>query len=195
MRFDGWILGTGTSSGTRLVVGHWPSSPFGAVSDVMVQRPDGHRLLLAPRADLAEFVAGTYSFDEVVVAPVSVSRSDGREWTVAAGPLVLRATVGGRPPLGRLLRAVPARLAAAPAWVSVVDLPARLAGMRTRGTAGNGRTEWYGVRDLHTVVAATASWDGSSLGTLAPVRPAVTFGFASVPRDPSLARVTTTIRT
>jgi hypothetical protein len=193
-RFDGWILGVGTASGTRVVVGHWPSSPFGAVSDVMVQRPDGHRLFLAPRSDLAEFVGSTYSFDEVRIAPVAVSHQDGRVWTVTAGPLALSARAGRRPPLGLLLRAVPDRLATAPAWVTLVDVAARAAGMRTRGTAGNGRTEWYGVRDLHAVTAATATWDGEPLGDLAPVRPAVTFGFASVPARPSLARVTTTIR-
>ena len=57
-------------------------------------------------------------------------------------------TVGGRPPLGRLLRAAPARVASSPAWASVVDPVARvvLPGVRTRGSAGGGRREWYGAR-------------------------------------------------
>ena len=88
---------------------------------------------------------------------------------------------------------MPARLATAPAWVRLLDLPARLAGLRTRGTAGNSRTEWYDVRDLHTVNDLTATWSASPLGTLAQIRPPVTFGFASVPPTPTLARVTTTI--
>ena len=53
LRFDGWILGTGTASGTRVVVGHWPTSPLGPLSDVMVQRPDGTRVLLAPSQEAA----------------------------------------------------------------------------------------------------------------------------------------------
>ncbi|OMQ14701.1 hypothetical protein A7K94_0214710, partial [Modestobacter sp. VKM Ac-2676] len=76
LRFDGWILGTGTTSGTRLVVGHWPRSPLGPVSDVMVERPDGHRILLAQTAELAAFVAATYTFDEVRVVDVTVRRPD-----------------------------------------------------------------------------------------------------------------------
>jgi hypothetical protein len=193
VRFDGWILGAGTSSGTRMVVGHWPRSPFGPLSDVMVQHPDGHRLLLASQPDVADFIAATYSFDEVALVPIAVSRPDPVTWTVTAGPLNLHAGTGGRPPLGWLLHAVPTRLAAAPAWVDLVDPLARLAGMRTRGTAGNGRTEWYGVRDLHTVIDLTATWSGIPLGTLAPIRPPITFGFGSVPPTPTLIRVTTTI--
>ena len=189
--FDGWILGVGTASGTRVVVGHWPRSPFGPVSDVMVQRPDGHRLLLAPTAELAGFVAATYTFDEVVLTGVAVA--PGAVWTVRAGPLALRARTGRRRALGRLLHAVPPRLATAPAWVGLLDGPARLAGLRTRGSAGGGRTEWYGARDLHTVTGVEADWAGTPLGPLAAVRPAVTFGFGSVPPWPSLARVTTTI--
>src|SRR3712207_794779 len=106
LRFDGWIAGVGTASGTRLVVGHWPESPFGPVSDVMVEHADGHRLLLAESAELGRFVADTYSFDDVQVVPMSVRRSDAA-WVVAAGPLTLRFAVGGRGPLGLLLRAVP----------------------------------------------------------------------------------------
>ena len=164
MRFDGWILGVGTSSGTRVVVGHWPRSPFGPLSDVMVEHPDGHRLLLVPQPEVADFIAVTYTFDEVALVPVAVGRPEPETWTVTAGALALQARTGGRPPLGWLLHALPAWLATAPAWADLVDLPARLAGMRTRGTAGNGRTEWYGVRDLHTVIDLTATWSGTPLG-------------------------------
>lgn len=194
LRFDGWILGLGTASGTRVVVGHWPRSPLGAVSDVMVQRPDGHRVLLAPSAEVAEFVGSTYTFDEVQLVPVDVHRTDAG-WTVTAGPLDLRVRTGARPLLGRLLHAVPAPLARTPAWVGLLDLPARLTtGLRTKGSAGNGRTEWYGVQDLHGLEAVEASWDGAPLGELTPVRPPVTFGFGSVPPRPSVVRVTTTVQ-
>jgi hypothetical protein len=193
--FDGWILGVGTASGTRVVVGHWPRSPLGTLSDVMVQRPDGHRVLLAPSPAAAEFIAATYAFDEVRVLDVAVDRPDPRTWTVTAGPLRLAVRTGGRPPLGWLLRAVPAPLARAPGWVGLLDRPARLlTGLRTTGSAGNGRTEWYGVQDLHAVTAADGSWDGAPLGPVAPVRPPVTFGFGSVPPRPSVVRVTTTVQ-
>jgi hypothetical protein len=192
--FDGWILGTGTTSGTRVVLGHWPRSPFGPFSDVMVQRPDGHRVLLAPGREVAEFVGATYTFDDVVLGPVEVTRPDRQTWAVDAGPLRLRARTGTRPVLGRLLYAVPARQARTPVWTGLLDRPARLTtGLRTTGSAGNGRTEWYGVQDLHRVDEVEASWDGGPLGAVAPVRPPVTFGFGSVPPWPSVVRVTTTV--
>jgi hypothetical protein len=195
LRFDGWILGTGTTSGTRLVLGHWPSSPLGAFSDVMVQRPDGHRVLLAPSAEVAGFVGSTYAFDEVQLVDVTVTRPDGVTWAVHAGPLALRARTGARPALGLLLRAVPPSLARRPGWMGLLDRPARLlTGLRTTGSAGNGRTEWYGVQDLHRLASVEAAWNGEPLGTLAPVRPPVTFGFGSVPPQPSVVRVTTTVQ-
>lgn len=193
--FDGWIAGLGTSAGTRIVLGHWPRSPFGPVSDVMVESVAGHRRLLAPTAELAEFVAATYTFDEVSVVPVEVGPGP-REWTVEAGPLRLRFGLGPRGPLGRLLRVVPPALARRPPWIAAVDLPARLVlpGVRTRGSAGGGRREWYGAQDLWPIRSASAILDGRDLGPLAPVSPPVGFGFGSVPRSPGLVRVTTTIR-
>ncbi|GIM95456.1 hypothetical protein [Paractinoplanes toevensis] len=194
MRFDGWIAGLGTATGTRLVLGHWPDSPFGPVSDVMIEQADGHRVLLAPTEELGRFVADTYAFDEVRVVPVAVNRA-GPAWTVTAGPLTLRFTTGGRGALGRLLRAVPPPLARHPLWVQLIDRPARLLQrVRTYGTAGNGRREWYAVRDLHRITAATAALDGVDLGPLTDVDPPVRFGFGSTPRSPALARVTTTVR-
>ena len=106
--FDGTIAGLGTRSGVRIVVGHWPRSPFGAVADVMIELPDGHRQLIAPTAELARFIAGTYTFDEVIVAPVTVTAEPGGWTAVTAGPLRLRYRAGRRGPLGRLLRTVPA---------------------------------------------------------------------------------------
>jgi hypothetical protein len=193
LRFEGAIAGMGTRAGVRVVVGHWAASPYGPVSDVMVERPDGHRLLLAPTPALARFVADTYAFDEVRVVPVTVTAGPDR-WAVTAGPLELRFRLGRRGWRGWLLRAVPAPLARHPAWIALVDLPARLLpGVRTRGTAGNGRREWYGVRDLRPIVALTARLDGHDLGPLAPVDPPVRFGFGSTPRHPALVRVTTTV--
>jgi hypothetical protein len=100
-------------------------------------------------------------------------------------------------PLGRLLRVVPSRVAASPAWASVVDPVARVAlrGVRTRGTALEGRQEFYGATDLHRVVAMTGRLEGAPLGSLARVDPPCRFGFSSTPRTPSVTTVVTTVRT
>ncbi|MEU6095105.1 hypothetical protein [Streptomyces sp. NPDC047079] len=193
LRLDGWIAGIGTSSGARVVVGHWERTPFGPFSDVMLERRDGHRLLLAPTAQTARFIAGTYTFDEVRVAPVGVDARGGA-WTVTASSLRLSFTLGHRGAVGWLLRAVPGPLAARPAWAAAVALPARLLlGARTCGSAGRDRYEWYGAKDLHPVSTATVRYEGEDLGSLAPVEPPVRFGFGSTPRGPCLVRVTTTV--
>ena len=193
-RFDGVIAGLGTAAGLRAVVGHWPRSPLGAFTDVMVELPDGHRVLLAPSVEVADFVTATYTFDEVCKVPVDAEVYDDR-WTVRAGPLELAFTVGGRTPLGVLLRAVPRRLATDVRWVGAIDAVARrvLPGVRTRGSAGQGRCEYYAALDLHRLTGARVAWDGVDQGGLAPVDPPVRFGFGSTPRTPSLVRVVTLI--
>lgn len=194
-RFEGWIAGVGTAGGLRAVVGHWPSSPLGSFTDVMVERPDGRRILLAPDERVAGFVGATYTFDETRLGSVTHTR-EGAEHHVTSTDLDLTLRVGTRSPLGWLLRAVPAPLATAPAWITAVDAVARrvLPGVRTVGTAGGGRREYYGARDLHRVTGARVRWEGVDQGPLAPVAPPVHFGFGSTPRTPSLVRITTLIR-
>lgn len=193
-RFDGEIAGLGTASGVRIVIGNWPRSPFGPAADAMVEFPGGHRLLLAPTAALADFVAATYSFDDIQIKPVSVQRSAGR-LQLQAGELRLALDVGPRPLLGMVLRAVPARLASAPAWATLIDPVAALVlpGVHTRGSAGGGRREYYGARDLHRLAGCGASWAGRDLGGITDVVPPVRFGFGSTPSRPAIVRITTTI--
>ena len=193
-RFTGEICGFGTSSGTRVVVGRWTTSPFGAFADVMVERPDGHRLLLAPRDDVAGYVAGIYRFDEVRTTAVAAHRT-ASSLRVQAGPLTAEVSVGARTPLGRVLRVVPRPLAASTTWATMLDPLARRvrSGVRTRGSTAGGR-EFYGALDEWAVSAVRASWDGEDLGTLADVLPPVRFGFGSTPSRPSLVRVVTTVR-
>ncbi|MFF3483114.1 hypothetical protein ACFYXC_07515 [Streptomyces sp. NPDC002701] len=186
----------GTSSGTRLVLGHWQRSPFGAFSDVMLERADGERLLLAPAREVADFISDTYTFDAVRVVPVGVSVT-GTTWTVTAGPLDLCFTTGRRQLLGLVLRAVPGALARRPAWSTVTDPLARLllSGVRTRGSAGGGRREWYGAQDLLPIRTVSGALESTDLGMLAPVEPPVRFGFGSTPPRPAVTRVTTTVET
>jgi hypothetical protein len=195
VRFSGAIAGVGSTSGTRLVVGRWDESPLGAFADVMVEDAAGHRTLLAPNHAVAEFVQETYVFDEVHVGPVEVTGSHD-EWDVrAVGELTAYLTLGSREPLGWLLRAVPARVATSPVWAAAVDPVARVAlrGVRTRGTALEGRREWYGATDLRSVARLRGEWRGTPLGDLAPVEPPCRFGFSSTPTRPGVTTVVTTV--
>jgi len=193
-RFDGEIAAFGTTTGHRVVIGRWPVSPFGPISDVMLETPDGTRLLIAPSAEVARFIASTYCFDAVQVEPVTVIRHPG-ELTVVTGQLRASLTVGRRGRLGLLLRAVPRPVATAPVWAALVDplVQLMLPGVRTRGSARAGQREWYGAWDLHLLTAVTARWQGTDLGAMADVFPPVRFGFGSAPRQPSLVRLTTTV--
>ncbi|TCK24823.1 hypothetical protein [Pseudonocardia endophytica] len=193
-RFDGWISGLGTTSGRRVVVGHWLHSPLGPFTDVMTEDAAGHRTLLAPGPEIADYVSTTYTFDEVVVTSVAHTARDGRR-QVVAGPLECAWSVGPRPSLGLLLRAVPPVVGTDPRWLAALDPVARriLPGVRTAGTAGNGRREFYGARDVHRIDGAVVRWDGDDLGRLAPVRPPVRFGFGSAPATPSHVRITTSV--
>jgi hypothetical protein len=192
--FDGAITSVGTESGHRVVIGRWTRSPFGAFTDVMHESPDGHRRLLAPTAEVADFVAATYRFDEIVVGPVVAERSpDGLR--VDAGDLSVVVSFGGRTALGWLLRLVPRPLARARWWCSAIDPVARrvVRGVRTRGTAGGGRTEWYGATDQLRVIGVRATIAGTDLGGLADVDPPVRFGFSSAPPRPGSVELRTSI--
>jgi hypothetical protein len=193
-QFTGWIAGFGTDSGHRVVIGQWHTSPYGAVTDVMVEDPASHRTLYAPTPQLGAFLAAVYSFHDVQVARCSAQRS-GRCWTVQAGPLRASFTIGRRNLLGWLLWAMPDALARTVWWVDLLDLPARrlLPGVRTRGRTRDGRRQWYSAHDLHPIVAADAVLNGLDLGALRAVQPPVGFGFGSVPGRPSLVHLTTMI--
>ncbi len=195
-RFEGWIGGVGTASGLRLVVGHWPTSPYGPFSDVMLEHPDGHRVLLAPTQQVADFVATTYTFDEVRLVPVDM-QVDATTGHLRAGDLDATLHLGRRTPLGLLLRAVPTRLATAPRWIAAIDAVARrvLPGVRTVGSAGHGRTEYYGARDLHRITDAGVHLGDEDQGPMTDVDPPVRFGFGSTPTTPSWVRITTLVTT
>lgn len=149
-RFEGEIAGFGTTSGVRLVLGMWRRTPLGSFADVMLQEADGHRMLLAPSAEVAALIESTYTFDEVRVGEVRL-RVDGPRRHLTGPGLEVTVDVGRRTPLGRVLRLVPRWLATAPAWLRVLDPAARvlLRGVRTHGSAKDGRRESYGAVDVH----------------------------------------------
>ena len=196
LAFDGHIAGFGTAEGTRVVVGRWLGSPLGPFVDVMVERADGTRLLLAPRDDVGDLVASAYEFDAVHVVPVGLRADEGRRrWRLRAGPLTADIGIGPRTGIGRMLVVVPRHPAVAPLVAAAADpfAQALLDGVRTRGTTGRGYREWYTATDQHAITAVRALWGSADLGALAPVAPAVRFGFSSVPPAPSVTRVRTTI--
>lgn len=195
-RFEGRIAGFGTASGTRIVVGMWKRSTFGRFADVMVEHSNGHRLLLAPNQEVASYIAETYTFDEIRIAPMVWTESLNAGINIACGPLTVRMMVGAVSPLGRLLRVIPSAFATSPVWLRLIDPVASILvpGAHTAGTAGGGRREFYGVtmaRDIHSIEAVL---DAVNLGSLRPLSPPVTFGFGSAPARPQLVDVVTTIR-
>ncbi|AXT84145.1 hypothetical protein C6I20_02335 [Aeromicrobium sp. A1-2] len=192
--FTGHIAGLGTSSGVRIVAGVWAESPFGSFADVMVEDTAGHRTLLAPPQDVADFVASTYEFDEVRIEPVSVEVGD--EWSVHTRSLQLRFTPGRRLWVSPFLGLVPSPMRRSATWARACNpIAGRLMpGVQTYGSAGGGRTEWYAARDVHRLIDARATWEGEELGALPPVTPAVRFGFASAPAEPTLTALTSYVR-
>ncbi|MEO9138991.1 MAG: hypothetical protein ABI345_07980, partial [Jatrophihabitans sp.] len=109
-RFDGTIAGVGTTSGTRFVLGAWDETPFGSITDVMIERPDGRRVLIAPTTEVGTFISETYGFDEVRVETLAIQRSSTR-WRVTAGTLRVEIVPARRTALGWLLVAVPRPIA------------------------------------------------------------------------------------
>ena len=161
-------------SGVRVVVGWWHESPFGPFADAMVERADGHRILLAPAAQVRDLVATTYVFDETRVEPFYGGAGGCRErWVVKSPSLSLRLDVGGRMPVGHLLRLVPRRSRRARRsrrW------PTRWPGWRCGGCApvgwpAPGRREFYGATDLRAVTGLAGGSTASRSVTWRPVDP------------------------
>jgi len=163
----------------------WSASPFGAIADVMIEDAGGHRTLLAPRQEVADFIAATYVFDEIRVEAIAL-REDDRSLIVCSPSLRVELRLGRRTGVGRLLVLVPGPLRRARWWCRAIGPVARRlrAGVQTVGTAGGGRREYYCAADEHLIESAQASFDGFGLGRLRPVLPAVQFGFASAPPTP-----------
>lgn len=172
----------------------WSSTPVGPIADAMIERSDGHRILIAPSTAVADYIAQAYTFDEVRVEPTTLPAIGGRR-TLRSPSLRVEIVVGARTAVGALLRIVTPPLARARWWARAIDpIAARMRdGVRTVGTAGGGRREYCCAMDEQRLVAVHARLDGELLGGLRPVSPPVRFGFGSTPPAPSIVRVTTTI--
>ncbi|WP_207568646.1 hypothetical protein [Mycolicibacterium tusciae] len=192
--FSGHIAGFGTEAGVRMVVGAWEKSPFGRFADVMVESADGERTLLAPTSVIAEFVSQTYTFDRIELGEVDV-RHTAEGFIVTAPGLAVSGILGGPAPFDWLLRLVPPRLMRTPAWLRLINPLATMLvpGVRTAGSAGNGRREYYGVRRTRLITAVDGTFEGDDVGKLTALDPPVRFGFSSAPSTPQLVAVTTTI--
>ncbi len=158
----------------------------------MVELASGQRILLAPDAEVADFVSSTYGFDETRLVPVTASidaGNDAQHLVVEAGPLRIRAVVGASSMLGYAAALLPKRLAVHPSWLRAVSpVAAWLSpGVRTAGSARDGRQEFYGVTGIRRIDSAVVNWDGRDAGPLARIQPPVRFGFSSVPSRPSIA--------
>jgi len=151
--------------------------------DVLWARPDGERVLLAPTAAVADFIASVYRFDRIEVAAVD-GGCDGRTLDVDAGPLSIHLAASRGWPLP------PAFLR--PAWCTrFVEGPiARMAmGVRTCGVTPTGVREWYRADRWSPVVTGSAAVDGIDLGPMGAVDPPCRFGFSEPPRRPSITAV------
>ena len=122
-RFRGAIAGTGSTSGVRVVVGHWHDTPLGAFSDAMVETAAGggccsRRTGRRPTSSRRR-TPSTRSGSRTSWSPArrAAGRSARRRWS-----LDLR--LGRRTPLGALLRCVPARRRDQPRLVRA-DRPGR----------------------------------------------------------------------
>lgn len=180
---SGTIASAGFASGHRFVVGHWDDSPLGPMDDVMWARPDGVRVLLVGRPEVAELITAVYRFDTVDVVPLR-TRMDGAVLAVVAGDL--RVTLRA----GRRWRLPLVRLRSTPALRPVERLLAlAILGVRTWGVSPTGVREWYRADEYRRVVAGAARLGERDLGRLCRFHEPARFGFSEPPRRPSFVRV------
>ncbi|WP_419842785.1 hypothetical protein [Candidatus Poriferisodalis sp.] len=181
----GSITSVGFDSGHRFVIGDWQRSPVGPFADIMWALPDGRRVLLA-ETNAAEYVVSVYPFEEVRHQSVAAERHS-RRYVVRSGGLILDMNLGvgalRLPPRPRQITATVEN------WCAH-----KLLNVHTHGTSPTGVTEWYRTSSARRVVAASASLEGNDLGTLAPLRRPLDFGFTDPPRTPSHVRLRVDLR-
>ena len=197
--YEGCIAGGAFGDGEAVVVGMWRRSPLGAFVDVFWVRPDGERVLLAPRSAVAEAVAAVYTFDRIEVVPLR-GGWDGTRIRLDAGPLALRLDPGPRDWRSWLFALRPRLLRRSARWIGVEDRLARPVverligggrGVRAAGMAPGGQREWYGVDDWRPVVGGSLLVDGRDAGPLRRLPADLGVGLSSFPTVPALVFVGT----
>jgi hypothetical protein len=195
LRFDGLIAGASFDSGDQIVIGCWPSSPFGPFVDAMWARPDGSRALVVDGGPQADFIWSHYRFDERITCRTG-ARVTSERLRFEGGPLAVSMTLRGPGPLSFALGLRPRRLGLWRPWSWVEDgvvrpllAPTIGAGVRARGVTRAGARERYVPLDVRWA-HARATVRGQDLGaSRAPRRPAG-FGFSEFPSVPCAVRVT-----
>ncbi|MBW3612200.1 MAG: hypothetical protein KY438_11870 [Actinobacteria bacterium] len=178
----GHIAFAGFSAGHRFVVVHGDDAPLGPMDDVMWARPDGVRVLLVGRPEVAELITAVYRFDAVEVVPLRC-RMDESVLAVVAGDLRVTLRAGRRWPIPL------ARLRATTALRPVERLLAlAMLGVRTWGVSPTGVEEWYRAEEYRRVVAGEARLGERDLGRMRRFHEPARFGFSEPPRRPSLVR-------
>ncbi len=201
-RFVGCLSWAAFASGDAVIVGAWRESPFGQFVDVMWVRPDGVRTLVAPNPEVGAYVAGLYSFDEVVSADIR-GGWDGGALAVEAGPLRVRLVADRRDARSWLFGLRPRRLRRSPRWIAVEDRLARpfvgrviggAEGVRAAGVAPGGQREYYGVEDYRPVRDATLQVEGADAGAVKDLPPELGIGLSGFPRRPAVVNVATLVQ-
>lgn len=199
--FEGAITAAGFASGHSVVVGAWARSPLGPFVDVMWRARDGRRHLLAPTAEVADYVADLYRFDEVAVVGIR-GGVRGDVVSVDAGPLVLRASLAPADWRSWLFAMRPRSLRRSPRWITIEDRLARPfvgallgggAAVRAAGVAPGGQQEWYGADDWRRLADARLLVDGVDAGSMTWMPPDFGVGLSAFPRVPASVRLGTLI--
>ncbi len=179
--FKGRVISSGFKTGDMVVIGDWNDSPHGAFTNLMWAKPDGTRVLITPTEELGEFVSSLYSFEEIIVSPMEIKRTDKSiEINCNTGRVSMR--------WGRTLPIPFSR----PRWfIANIEAPfARLFfGTKTHGITRNGLKEWYHVRGLSRMKSVELELEGRSSNQMTSMAPSACFGFSNPPRMPLSVRV------
>ncbi len=185
--FEGRVTSSGFPTGDKVVIGDWESSPLGPFTNLMWAKPDGTRVLIAPTQELADYVSALYSFEEVIVTPLEVSRGKNS--------IEIISDIGRVDMAWGWVFPLPFKR---PLWfIANIEAPfARLFfGTKTHGVTRNGWREWYHVRGLSRLVSAEVELEGRSSNKMSKSNRRVCFGFSEPPRMPLSVRVDSHIAT
>ena len=175
-KFEGRISSSSFSSGDRIVVGDWISSPLGSFINIMWARPDGKRILISPSKNCADYVSTIYSFEEVIILPIDINRKDKKiEINALDLSIIFEWGISAHIPFKR------------PKWfISTIEYLVGniIFGTKTHGKTKDGRKEWYMIREISMISKAYGRFKGESFGRMENNTEASRFGFSEPPKRP-----------